>query len=101
MMTVIRMESHLHSPMYFFLSHLSFLDLCLTSVTVPKMLENLPSQKKSISVEGCLAQAFFVFSMAGTEAFMLSVMAYDHYTAICHPLLYGQLMSKQLCLYVI
>ena len=97
MMTVIRMESHLHSPMYFFLSHLSFLDICLTSVTVPKMLENLLSEKKSISIEGCLAQAFFVFSIAGTEAFMLSAIAYDCYTAICQPLLYGQLMNKQLC----
>ncbi|XP_020762525.2 olfactory receptor 8S1-like [Odocoileus virginianus] len=96
-MTVIRMESHLHSPMYFFLSHLSFLDLCLTSVTVPKMLENLLSQKKSVSVEGCLAQAFFVFFIAGTEAFVLSAMAYDCYAAICQPLLYGQLMNKQLC----
>ncbi|XP_057559293.1 olfactory receptor 8S1-like [Hippopotamus amphibius kiboko] len=97
MIVVIRMESHLHSPMYFFLSHLSFLDLCLTSVTVPKMLENLLSEKKSISVEGCFAQAFFLFSIAGTEAFVLSAMAYDRYNAIRHPLLYGQLMSKQLC----
>lgn len=97
MMLVIRMDSHLHSPMYFFLSHLSFLDLCLTSVIVPKMLENLLSRTKSIPIEGCLAQAFFVFSIAGTEIFVLSAMAYDRYTAICHPLVYGQLMSKQLC----
>lgn len=59
MMLIIRMDSHLHSPMYFFLSHLSFLDLCLTSVIVPKMLENLLSRTKSIPIEGCLAQAFF------------------------------------------
>ncbi|XP_026357410.1 olfactory receptor 8S1-like [Ursus arctos] len=97
MMMVIMTDSHLHTPMYFFLSRLSFLDLCLTSVTVPKMLENLLSQKKSVSVEGCLTQAFFVFFIAGTEAFLLSAMAYDRYIAICYPLLYGQLMSKQLC----
>ncbi|XP_036859890.2 olfactory receptor 8S1-like [Manis javanica] len=97
MMLVIRTDSHLHSPMYFFLSHLSFLDLCLTSVTVPKMLESLLSQKKAISVEGCLAQAFFVFSIAGTEIFVLSAMAYDRYNAICRPLLYGQVMRRQLC----
>ncbi|XP_025786285.1 olfactory receptor 8S1-like [Puma concolor] len=97
MMMAIMTDSHLHTPMYFFLSHLSFLDLCLTSVTVPKMLENLLSQKKSVSIESCLAQAFFVFSIAGTETFVLSAMAYDRYTAICNPLLYDQVMSKQLC----
>ncbi|CAK7299274.1 Olfactory receptor 8S1 [Vulpes lagopus] len=96
-MIVTMTDTHLHTPMYFFLSHLSFLDLCLTSVIVPKMLENLISHKKSVSVEGCLTQAFFVFSIAGTEVFVLSAMAYDCYTAICYPLLYGQLMSKQLC----
>ncbi|XP_007516331.2 olfactory receptor 8S1-like [Erinaceus europaeus] len=97
MLLVIRTDSHLHTPMYFFLSHLSFLDLCLTSVTVPKLLDNLLSQKKSVSVEGCLAQAFCVFSTVGTEACVLSAMAYDRYAAICYPLLYSQVMSKQLC----
>ncbi|XP_040092869.1 olfactory receptor 8S1-like [Oryx dammah] len=82
--------------MYFFLSHLSFVDICFSSVTVPKMLENLLSRRKTVSVEGCLAQVFFVFVAAGTEACLLSVMAYDRYAAICHPLLYGQIMSKQL-----
>ncbi|XP_049740821.1 olfactory receptor 8S1-like [Elephas maximus indicus] len=97
MLLVIRTDSHLHTPMYFFLSHLSFIDLCFSSVTVPKMLENLLSQKKSISVRGCLAQIFFVFITGGTEICLLSVMAYDRYAAICHPLLYGQVMSKQWC----
>ncbi|XP_077609793.1 olfactory receptor 8S1-like [Crocuta crocuta] len=97
MMMVIMTDSHLHTPMYFFLSHLSFLDLCLTSVTVPKMLENLLSQKKLVSIEGCLTQAFFVFSIAGIEGFVLSAMAYDRYIAICYPLLCDQMMSKQLC----
>ncbi|XP_057559236.1 olfactory receptor 8S1-like [Hippopotamus amphibius kiboko] len=97
MMLVIRTDSHLHTPMYFFLSHLSFLDICFSSTTVPKMLEILLSQKKTISVGACLAQVFFVFDLGGTEACLLSVMAYDRYAAICHPLLYGQKMSNQLC----
>ncbi|XP_052496514.1 LOW QUALITY PROTEIN: olfactory receptor 8S1-like [Budorcas taxicolor] len=91
---VIRADSHLHTPMYYFLSHLSFLDLCFSSVTVPKMLENLLSKRKTISVESCLAQAFFVFITAGTEA-LYSVMAYGRCVAICQPLLYGQEMSEQ------
>ena len=95
MMLVIRADSHLHTPMYYFLSHLSFLDLCFSSVTVPKMLENLLSKRKTISVESCLAQVFFVFITAGTEAYLLSVMAYDRYVAICQPILYGQVVSQQ------
>ncbi|XP_037703374.1 olfactory receptor 8S1-like [Choloepus didactylus] len=97
LLLVIRADSHLHTPMYFFLSHLSFLDLCFSSVTVPKLLVDLLSEKKTISVQGCLAQVFFVFFTAGTEACLLSVMAYDRYAAICHPLLYAQVMSHQLC----
>ncbi|XP_043417681.1 olfactory receptor 8S1-like [Prionailurus bengalensis] len=97
LLLVIRTDSRLHTPMYFFLSNLSFLDLCFSSVTVPKLLKDLLSEKKTISVEGCLTQVFFVFITAGTEAFLLSVMAYDRYAAICHPLLYGQVMSSQLC----
>nr|XP_036859893.1 olfactory receptor 8S1-like [Manis javanica] len=98
MLLVIRTNSHLHTPMYFFLSHLSFLDLCYSSATVPKLLENLLSQKKTISVGGCLAQVFFVFDTGGTEACLLTVMAYDRYVAICHPLLYGQVMTNQVCM---
>ncbi|XP_036745956.2 olfactory receptor 8S1-like [Manis pentadactyla] len=97
MILVIRADSHLHTPMYFFLSHLSFLDLCFSSVTVPKMLESLLSQRKTISVEGCLAQVFFVFITGGTEACLFSVMAYDRYAAICHPLLYSQMINKDRC----
>ncbi|XP_077727972.1 olfactory receptor 8S1-like [Canis aureus] len=97
MLLVISADFHLHTPMYFFLSNLSFLDLCFSSVTVPKMLENLLSKKKIISIEGCLTQAFFVFDVGGTEIFLLSAMAYDRYAAICHPLLYSRMMSNQLC----
>ncbi|XP_065791144.1 olfactory receptor 8S1-like [Muntiacus reevesi] len=97
MLLVIRADSHLHTPMYFFLSNLSFLDLCFSSVTVPKLLKDLLSERKTISLEGCLAQVFLVFFSSGTEACLLSVMAYDRYAAICHPLHYGQVMSNQLC----
>ncbi|XP_047641743.1 olfactory receptor 8S1-like [Phacochoerus africanus] len=97
MLLVIRADSHLHIPMYFFLTHLSFLDLCFSSVTVPKLLENLLSKKKNISKEGCLTQAFFMFDIGGTEIFLLSAMAFDRYAAICYPLLYVQVMSSQLC----
>nr|XP_020757042.1 olfactory receptor 8S1-like [Odocoileus virginianus texanus] len=97
MLLVIRADSHLHTPMYFFLSNLSFLDLCFSCVTLPKLLKDLLSEKKTISIEGCLAQVFFVFFSSGTEACLLSVMAYDRYAAICHPLHYGQVMSNRLC----
>ncbi|XP_021073011.1 olfactory receptor 8S1-like [Mus pahari] len=97
MLLVIMADSHLHTPMYFFLSNLSFVDLCFSTVTVPKLLKDLLSAKKTISIEGCLAQVFFVFFSSGTEACLLSVMAYDRYAAICHPLLYGQVMRNELC----
>ncbi|XP_075863951.1 olfactory receptor 8S1-like [Microcebus murinus] len=97
MLLVIRANSHLRTPMYFFLRQLSFLDLCHSSVTAPKMLENLLSESKTIFVESCFVQAFFVFATGGTEACLLAVMAYDRYVAISSPLLYGQLMSNQLC----
>ncbi|XP_010636679.2 olfactory receptor 8S1 [Fukomys damarensis] len=97
MLLVITADSQLHTPMYFFLKQLSFLDLCHSSVTAPKMLENLLSERKTIFVESCLAQAFFVFATGGTEACLLAVMAYDRYVAISFPLLYGQVMNTQLC----
>ncbi|KAL1767626.1 olfactory receptor 8S1-like [Sigmodon hispidus] len=97
LLLVVKMDSHLHTPMYFFLGHLSFLDLCHSSVTVPKLLENLLSVRKSISVQSCLAQVFFVFATGGTESCLLAVMAYDRYVAISSPLLYGQVMNRQLC----
>ncbi|XP_052603468.1 olfactory receptor 8S1-like [Peromyscus californicus insignis] len=97
LLLAVKTDSHLHMPMYFFLGQLSFLDLCHSSVTVPKLLENLLSVKKSISVEGCLAQVFFVFATGGTESCLLAAMAYDRYVAISSPLLYSQVMSRQLC----
>ncbi|XP_041591528.1 olfactory receptor 8S1-like [Vulpes lagopus] len=101
LVVVIRADSHLHMPVYFFLSHLSFLGFCLSSVTVPKMLKDLLAEIKTMSVRVCLAQGFFVFIPAGTEGFLLAMMAYDHFADICHPLLYGQMMRKQLCVQLV
>ncbi|XP_036153600.1 olfactory receptor 8S1-like [Myotis myotis] len=98
LLLVIGFDSRLHIPMYFFLRQLSFLDLCHSSVTVPKLLENLLSEKKTISVEGCLAQVFFLYASGGTESCLLAVMAYDRYVAISSPLLYAQVMNRQLCM---
>ncbi|XP_077726400.1 olfactory receptor 5BS1-like [Canis aureus] len=97
MILVIRNDSHLKTPMYFFLGHLSFLDLCLSSVTMPKMLQNLLAQKKTISTWGCVTQSFFLIFSGSTEACLLSAMAYDCYAAICHPLLYSVVMNRPLC----
>uniref|UniRef100_A0A8C6DFN9 Olfactory receptor n=1 Tax=Moschus moschiferus TaxID=68415 RepID=A0A8C6DFN9_MOSMO len=97
MILVIRAEPHLHTPMYFFLGHLSFLDTCYSSVTVPKMLQNFLSQRKTISVSGCITQSFFFIFSGATESCLLSTMAYDRYAAICHPLLYTVIMNGPLC----
>ncbi|XP_005310490.2 olfactory receptor 5V1-like [Chrysemys picta bellii] len=92
---VIRADPQLQTPMYFFLSRLSFVDICYSSATVPKMLVNFLAKHKTISVNGCLAQMFFILLSAGTEVFVLSAMAYDRYTAICHPLHYVGTMNKR------
>nr|XP_006114099.2 olfactory receptor 1009-like [Pelodiscus sinensis] len=96
-MLVIRADSHLHNPMYFFLFHLSFVDLCYSSVTVPKMLTDFLSENKTISFHGCIAQMFFIIFLACTEVFTLSAMAYDRYVAICDPLRYAETMKKGTC----
>ncbi|XP_063157058.1 olfactory receptor 5V1-like [Candoia aspera] len=98
---VIRANPHLHTPMYFFLINLSFLDICYSSVTVPKMLQNLLATKKTISLCGCIAQVFFFIFMAGTEIFLLSAMAYDRYAAICNPLRYSTIISHRLCIQMV
>ncbi|XP_014705605.3 olfactory receptor 8S1-like [Equus asinus] len=97
MILVIRGDSHLHIPMYFFLGYLSFLGICFSSVTMPKMLQNFLSQKKSISMWGCFTQSFFFLLFGCAEASLLSAMAYDRHAAICHPLLYTVVMNRPLC----
>ncbi|CAI9169655.1 unnamed protein product [Rangifer tarandus platyrhynchus] len=90
-------ECHLHTPMYFFLSNLSFVDICFTSTTIPKMLENIQTQRKVITYEGCIIQVYFYLLFAGLDNFLLTVMAYDRYVAICHPLQYTVIMNPWLC----
>ena len=97
MLLVIRTDSHLHTPMYFFLSHLSFLDAFYASIIVPKLLKNLLSKWKTISSLECFTQIFLVIFSGATEACLLSVMAYDWYQAVCHPLLYVVIMNKKVC----
>ncbi|KFO20376.1 Olfactory receptor-like protein DTMT [Fukomys damarensis] len=95
--TLIQLDSHLHTPMYFFLSNLSFSDLCFSSVTMPKLLKNMQSQLPSIPYAGCLAQMYFFLFFGDLESFLLVAMAYDRYVAICSPLHYTSIMSPQLC----
>ncbi|XP_027622542.1 olfactory receptor 1571-like [Tupaia chinensis] len=91
------LDSHLHTPMYFFLSNLSFTDICLTSTTVPKMLVNIQTQSKVITYAGCITQMFFFILFGEVDDFLLTVMAYDRYVAICHPLHYTVIMNSWLC----
>ncbi|XP_060100481.1 olfactory receptor 5V1-like [Heteronotia binoei] len=93
--TLIQLDSRLHSPMYFFLSHLSCLDVCYSSVTVPKILANFMSRKFTISYNQCMAQIYFLMTFTATECVLLAAMAYDRYAAICQPLRYSHLMSSQ------
>ncbi|CAO2643364.1 Olfactory receptor 2B11 [Lemmus lemmus] len=94
---VSQLDPQLHSPMYIFLSHLSFLDLCYTTTTVPQMLVNMGSSRKTISYGGCTVQ-YAVFHWLGcTECIVLAAMALDRYVAICEPLRYAIIMHRSLC----
>ncbi|KAM4856523.1 olfactory receptor 7A40-like [Urocitellus parryii] len=90
-------DSHLHTPMYFFLANLSFADIGFTSTTVPKMLVNIQTQRKVITYTGCIAQIFFLILFCVLDNFLLAVMAYDQYVAICPPLHYMVIMNHRLC----
>ncbi|XP_036049650.1 olfactory receptor 867 [Onychomys torridus] len=90
-------KSHLHNPMYFFLSNLSFIDICFISTTIPKMLVNIWSQRKDISYTECLTQVYFFNTFAGMDNFLLTLMAYDRFVAICHPLNYTVIMNSRVC----
>ncbi|EHA98578.1 Olfactory receptor 7G3 [Heterocephalus glaber] len=94
---VIISDSHLHTPMYFFLSSLSFVDICFTTTTIPKMLVNIQVHSKSISYTGCLTQICFALVFLGLENGILVTMAYDRFVAICHPLRYNVIMKPKLC----
>ncbi|XP_061005578.1 olfactory receptor 7A10-like [Dama dama] len=90
-------DSHLHTPMYFFLSNLSFVDICFVSTTIPKMLWNIQTQSKVITYEGCITQIYFFLLSAVLDIFLLTVMAYDRFVAICHPLHYTIIMNPRIC----
>ncbi|XP_077175159.1 olfactory receptor 5I1-like [Paroedura picta] len=96
MVVLIRSSPQLHTPMYFFLRHFSFMDACITSTIVPKMLLNFLIENKVISYGGCIVQFFMFCTFTDVEAFILAIMAYDRYVAICKPLSYSVIMSKPL-----
>ncbi|KAL6035042.1 hypothetical protein STEG23_037462 [Scotinomys teguina] len=97
LITLIGLNPHLHTPMYYFLFNLSFIDLCYSSVFSPKMLMNFVSEKNAISYVGCMTQLFLFLFFVISECYMLTSMAYDRYVAICNPLLYKVKMSPQVC----
>ncbi|XP_006898812.1 PREDICTED: olfactory receptor 7D2-like [Elephantulus edwardii] len=90
-------DYHLHTPMYFFLSNLSLVDICFSSTVVPKMLVNIQTQNKAISYRECLTQVYFSMIFPTLDTLLLTVMAYDRYVAICHPLRYTIIMNPQVC----
>ncbi|XP_073490788.1 olfactory receptor 8G17-like [Aquarana catesbeiana] len=94
-------NSHLHVPMYFFLGNLASLDLCCSSVTVPRMLFDLLTKKRKISMTACLTQVFFFVVFGISNSLLLAVMSYDRYTAICQPLHYTQIMSWKACVQLV
>ncbi|XP_004378626.1 olfactory receptor 7D4-like [Trichechus manatus latirostris] len=94
-------DPNLHTPMYFFLSNLSFVDICFITTTVPKMLVNIQTESKDISYIGCLTQVYFFMIFLGLDTFLLTIMSYDRFVAICHPLHYTIFMNPQLCLLLV
>ncbi|XP_021520218.1 olfactory receptor 7G2-like [Meriones unguiculatus] len=93
----IHSDSHLHTPMYFFISNLSLTDICTSTTTIPKMLVSIQERNLSITFAGCLTQACFAMLFASLECCLLAAMAYDRYVAICYPLRYTVIMSWRLC----
>ncbi|XP_053780775.1 olfactory receptor 5AP2 [Desmodus rotundus] len=101
MILLISMDPRLHTPMYYFLSSLSFCDICYSSTISPKMLADFFSEQKMIAYNLCVVQMFFFGAFAAVECVMLSVMAYDRYVAICNPLLYTVTMSRRVCIQLV
>ncbi|XP_057564334.1 olfactory receptor 7A17-like [Hippopotamus amphibius kiboko] len=90
-------DSNLHTPMYFFLSNLSFVDICFTSTTIPKLLQNIQTQNQVVTYEGCIIQVHFFTLFIGLDILLLTLMAYDRFVDICQPLHYMVIMNPQLC----
>ncbi|XP_067151388.1 olfactory receptor 5AP2-like [Apteryx mantelli] len=98
---VVQLDSHLQTPMYFFLNNLAFLDVCYSSSVTPKMLVNYSVERKTISFAGCLIQLYFYAAFATTECYLLAMMAYDRYVAICNLLRYTVIMSQKVCVFLL
>ncbi|XP_004450947.4 olfactory receptor 2G2-like [Dasypus novemcinctus] len=94
---ISRLEPKLHTPMYYFLSHLSFLDLCFTSSVIPQLLVNLRDSMKMITYGGCIVQLYVSLALGSTECILLAVMSYDRYVAVCRPLHYAVVVHPRLC----
>ncbi|XP_029771524.1 putative olfactory receptor 8G2 [Suricata suricatta] len=101
MITLIGLSTHMHTPMYYFLSNLSFIDLCHSTVITPKMLVNFVTERNFISYQACMIQLYFFLVFVISECHMLAAMAYDRYVAICNPLLYNVTMSYQVCSWLV
>ncbi|EGV92337.1 Olfactory receptor 143 [Cricetulus griseus] len=97
LMNLIYLNSNLHTPMYFFIFNLSFIDFCYSLVFTPKMLMSFVLEKNTISFRGCMTQLFFFLFFVNSESYVLTAMAYDRYVAICQPLLYKVVMSPKIC----
>ena len=97
----VHSDPQLHTPMYFFLSFLSFIDICFSTTIVPRMLVNFLSEKKTISYAGCLAQMYFTYALGNTDSYLLAAMAYDRYVAICDPFHYVTIMSHCRCVLLV
>ncbi|KAM5299028.1 olfactory receptor 13F1 [Ctenodactylus gundi] len=101
LISITILDSHLHTPMYFFLGNLSFLDIWYTSSALTPMLVNFVSGRNTISFSGCVSQMYFSLAMGSTECVLLSMMAYDRYVAICNPLRYSIIMKRRVCLQIV
>ncbi|NXQ83827.1 O1044 protein, partial [Nyctibius grandis] len=98
---LIRTDLHLHTPMYYFLGHLAFVDICYSSIILPKTLVQILTEEKTISFLGCAAQLCCFVTFGVTECLLLSVMAYDRYVAICKPLFYPTIMCGWMCRWLV
>ncbi|KAM4722803.1 olfactory receptor 1G1-like [Rhinophrynus dorsalis] len=96
--SLVFVDSQLHTPMYFFLGNLAFLDMSFASVTAPRMLSDFINTKRTISFHACLIQIFLLIYFGCSEVFLLAAMSYDRYVAVCHPLHYIQMMSRKTCI---
>nr|XP_033780520.1 olfactory receptor 5V1-like [Geotrypetes seraphini] len=96
-LTLVCIDSRLHTPMYFFLSNLAILDICFTTITLPKALVISLTKTKTISFLACMTQLYLIMTCTGVELYLLCAMAYDRYVAICNPLRYSVVMNKRLC----